>query len=72
MRDDAREIIRRKVRHFRADFGRGFAAHEGFGLGDKVGEEDGVVGGEGGVGAGGGEKVAGDEFGALVDELVKG
>ncbi|KAI3477404.1 hypothetical protein L1887_60923 [Cichorium endivia] len=54
------------------DLGLGLAKGEGLGLCEEVGEEDLVVLAERVLGLDGGDKVAGDELGALVDELIEG
>ena len=50
----------------------GFSLHEGFGLGKEVGDEDYVVFTQGVECSGRSQKVAGDDLGALVDQLIKG
>ncbi len=57
---------------FGADFGFGLAFHEGFGLGEEIGEQNRVVLAEGILGFDRGEEIAGDEFRALVDQLIEG
>ena len=56
---------------FGAHFFRCFAHHQGLGLGEEVGQQLGVVVADGVVADGRGNKIAGDQLGALVDELVE-
>ena len=56
---------------FGFDFGEGFAESEGLGLREDIRHEDVMVTAERVEGIGEGDEVAGDEAGALVDELVE-
>ena len=56
---------------FGFDFGEGFSEGEGLGLREDIGHEDVVMAAERVEGLGEGDEVAGDEAGALVDELVE-
>ena len=56
---------------FGTDFGGGLAEGEGFGLGEDVGHQHVVMAAEGVKGFVEADEVAGDEAGALVDELVE-
>ena len=56
---------------FAFDFGEGFSESEGLGLREDIRHEDVVMTAERVEGFGEGDEVAGDEAGALVDELVE-
>ena len=56
---------------FGFDFGEGFSESEGLGLREDIRHEDVVMAAERVEGLGEGDEVAGDEAGALVDELVE-
>ena len=56
---------------FGFDFGEGFSEREGLGLREDIGHEDVVMSAEWVERLGEGDEVAGDEAGALVDELVE-
>ena len=53
------------------DLAGGLAVHQGFGLGEEVTQQNGVVIAEGVVADGRRDEVAGDQAGTLVDQLVK-